>query len=357
MTSTTEKPRLNRMKRREVLLNSIAKLVGCTAVIVTVAVVFYVVIIRLESSPKVDPSYIAAAESWGNNTWTGTPKRTVDSRLGLARPANTAAEKPDSPPVPKVSPAPKIPPAPAAPPPPVAAPASVVQTLPGPQASLPGGMSGIKEKTPLIEDIVRRFLTATQVEEKLACSRDPERVRPLMEAFYKRRPLVAPVWKSLGWVLPVEEPGQRLAYAQAILADADPVSLIIEEAHDGTIRVDWESSVRYSEIEWKDFLAQRPGEPTLFRVIASRPASTDTATSGQEVIELKHPAEQGTVLGYFDKDDPNFRPLMEQLQIGNWKNVPLTLRICYPGPSTNSKAVRIATVEGKGWLILQTTRS
>jgi hypothetical protein len=42
-------------------------------------------------------------------------------------------------------------------------------------------------------------------------------------------------WKSLGWILPVEEPGYRLGYAQAVFANAEPVSLIIEEVADGTL--------------------------------------------------------------------------------------------------------------------------
>jgi hypothetical protein len=63
------------------------------------------------------------------------------------------------------------------------------------------------------------------------------------------------------------------------------------------------------------------------------------------------------VLGYFDKSDPKFGSLVEQMQLGKWKDVPLTLRLCYPMPPTplGQPSVRIAGVEGKGWLILDGT--
>ena len=210
-----------------------------------------------------------------------------------------------------------------------------------------------------IEQVVHRFFTSLSVEEKAACSRDKDRVSSLMKVYYEKHSLASATWQKLGWVLPMDEPGHRLAYAQALFDDGDPVCLIIEEIADGSILIDWESSVRYSELDWQKFISTRPDQPTLFRVIASKPIATaDTATtSGDEVIELKHPAEQGTVYAYFNRSDPQFKTLVEQLQLGNWTNVPLTLRLCYPGPTSNAKAVRIAGVEGKGWLILHNTRS
>jgi hypothetical protein len=127
----------------------------------------------------------------------------------------------------------------------------------------------------------------------------------------------------------------------------------------GDIQIDWESSVRYSELDWQEFISTRPDNPTLFRVIASKAVNSPQSSpnTGDEVIELKHPAEQGTIYAYFNRADPQFKTLVEQLQLGNWTNVPLTLRLCYPGPTSNTKTVRIAGVEGKGWLILHKSRS
>lgn len=339
MTKPIDKPRLSRIKRREEMLNSIAKLIGCTALVVTVAVVFYVIVIQLDKQgPRIDPAYVEAVESASREyRWAGTETVAKDAGLGVSRPAipKAANTKPTKA-------------------------LSLANTLPGLQsAPIVTGIANIEAKKLKIEEIVRQFFTANSVAEKAACSRDSPRVLPLMEAYYKKHQLITGVWQKLGWVLNMDEPGHRLAYAQSLFEDIDPICLIIEETDTGEIRIDWESSVRFSELDWQEFISKRPDQPTLFRVIASKPVNTSEATSGvgDEVIELKHPAEQGTVYAYFNGADPQFKTLVEQLKLGNWTNVPLTLRLCYPGPTSNTKAVRIAGVEGKGWLILHKSRS
>jgi hypothetical protein len=338
MTEPIDKPRLSRIKRREEMLNSIAKLIGCTALVVTVAVVFYVIVIQLDKQgPKVDPSYVDAVELASHQyRWTGTETVAKDAGLGVSRPT-----------LPKLTAKPSSTP-------------SLANTLPGSQ-SVPtaSGIANIEAKKPKIGAAIRQFFTANSIAEKALCSRDAERVLPLMEVYYKRHQLIVGVWQKLGWVLNMDEPGQRLAYAQSLFEDVDPVCLIIEETASGEIHIDWESSVRYSELDWQEFISTRPDQPTLFRVIASKPVNSPESffSAGDEVIELKHPAEQGTVYAYFNRADPQFKTLVEQLQLGNWTNVPLTLRLCYPGPTSNAKTVRIAGVEGKGWLILHKSRS
>ncbi len=335
MTEPTDKPRLSRVRRQEAMLNSIAKLIGCTALVVTVAVVFYVIVIQLDKAgPRIDPAYVAEAAQ--NYRWSGAELSPKDSRLGVPRPV--LAKKNEG----------RVP--------------SLTNSTLGIQSKTPpSSQIDVEALRPAIEEVVRNFFLASSVAEKAACSRDRERVQPLMEIYYQTHPLSDALWQKLGWVLPMDEPGHHLAYAQSLFADGEPVCLIIERLADSALKVDWESSVRYSELDWKEFLSTRPDHPTLFRVIASKPIGTvDAATSvsvGQEVIELKHPAEQGTVYAYFNRDDPQFRPLLDQLQSGNWTNVPLTLRLCYPGPTSNARAVRIAGVEGKGWLILHHKRS
>lgn len=334
------------------MLNGIAKLIGCIALVVTVAVVFYVTITQMDrQSPPIDPAYIeGAADPLANYRWSGAEEQAKDARLNLARPVlnpATSARVHGSESVPASVASPRY--------------ANLAETMPGPQGNTGSearpGVADLEAKRPKIEAAIRQFFTATTVEEKAACSRESSRVGPLMQNYYRSHILSAGRWQGLGWVLPMDEPGQRLAYAQTLFSDTEPVCVIIQETEDGSMLVDWESSVRYSELDWKDFLSAKPAYPTLFRVIASRPDAATIAAEappqpGQEVIELKHPAEQGTIYAYFNRDDPQFHSLLEQLRLGNWTNVPLTLRLCYPGPTSSARSVRIAAIEGKGWLIL-----
>jgi len=338
MTEPINKPRLSRTKRKEEMLNSIAKLIGCTALIVTVSVVFYVIVIQLDKlGPRVDPTYVDAVELASNQyRWSGTESVAKNKNSGVSRPT-----------LPKLATKQSTAP-------------SLANILPGSQsAKTPSGIANIETKKPRIEAAIRQFFTANSISEKALCSRDSDRILPLMQVYYKKHRLQVGVWQKLGWVLNMDEPGHRLAYAQSLFEDVDPVCLIIEETASGDIQIDWESSVRYSELDWQEFISTRPDNPTLFRVIASKAVNSPQSSpnTGDEVIELKHPAEQGTIYAYFNRADPQFKTLVEQLQLGNWTNVPLTLRLCYPGPTSNTKTVRIAGVEGKGWLILHKSRS
>lgn len=321
MTQRPPPSRTSRIRQREAMLNALAKLTGCTALVVTVAVVFYVAVTQIDRhGPRIDPSLMGEAVEAPSEQRPPAQQASSGGILGLnqlpSAPQSTADQGQDS------------------------------------------AMADARKAR--IEAAVRQFFTARTLDEKLASSRERERVRPLMEAYYQNHLLNPGAFQSLGWVMPVNEPGHHLAYAQALFANAEPLCVIVEEGSEGQVSVDWESSVHYGELEWKDFLARKPVQPVLFRVIASKvssPAEIPPDAASLEVIELRHPVEPGVLHAYFNRDDPQFSPLLEQLRLGNWTNVPLTLRISYPGPTSSARAVRIASVEGKGWLILQNRRS
>lgn len=340
------------------MINATATVLGCMALVVMIATVVRVVMVKLWESAKVNPDYVQSVyEDDLEHNWSGRVKEQPALLAGGGEPS-AAASKPAmaSPTIPEV----ELPPAASKGGSTTGASAASSPT-PAAQSSTPeaSGIQNIESKRDRIENTVRGFFEAATMEPKLAFVRDPGRVAPLMANYYNHHPIERHEWKGLGWILPVEEPGFRLGYAQAIFANAEPVSLIIEELGDGSFRVDWESSVRYSEVDWNEFIKTRPDSPKLFRVIASKPRNppSDEAPQDSEVLELKHPDDDDVIYAYFDRKDPKFQPLIQQLQTGNWKDVPLTLRLCYPGPSGGGKTARIADVEGKGWLILHGTRS
>ncbi len=330
------------------MINAVATILGCMALVVMIATVVRVVMVKLWESARVNPEYVKSVYDKDlERRWSGN----IKEQPSLLSDGGAQSQSGSTP---------RVAAAPAA----EAAPARAVAS-PGANAENPAGVAppssiqDIEHKRAKIELSVRGFFEAANVDQRLAFARDPQRVRPLMEYYYRGHPHTPLEWKALGWVLPVEEPGYRLAYAQAVFANADPVSLIIEEMTDGSFRVDWESSVRYSELDWEVFLKTQPTAPKLFRVIASKPQNLPPEASpmGSEVLEIKHPDDNDVIYAYFDRKDPKFQPLLQQLQTGNWKDVPLTLRLCFPGPTGNGKNARIADVEGKGWLILHGTRS
>lgn len=325
------------------MINAVATILGCMALVIMIATVVRVVMIKLWESARVNPEYAQSMyENDQGRHWSGNIKE-QPSLLSNPSEIRPSAEGPAS----EVT----------------AAASGVSQSsslkLIDVDTPSPTAIEDIESKRPKIEHSLRGYFEAASLDQRLAFVRDSQRVRPLMENYYRRHPYTPVEWKNLGWILPVEEEGYRFGYAQAVFANAEPVSLIIEELVDGTFRVDWESSVRYGEIDWLEFLKTQPSAPTLFRVIASKPQNIppEAAPMGSELLEIKHPDDNDVVYAYFDRKDPKFQPLLQQLQTGNWKEVPLTIRLCFPGPPGSGKNARIADVEGKGWLILHGTRS
>lgn len=203
-----------------------------------------------------------------------------------------------------------------------------------------------------IEVAVKAFFAASTWQELLAVCRDPERVGPLMKAHYQTRALVPLRWKSLLWVKPLRESGHDFYYARSEFEGHEPLHAMLE-VRDGEFRVDWESQVRHSEMDWRDFATSRPSEPRLFRVLASAWPKEEGAETRQ--IEIRHPDfDQPVLQASLEEKDPCFEGIRPQLELGSWKNVPLTLRLFYDEKASGneSNAVRIAGVEGKGWLIL-----
>jgi hypothetical protein len=351
MQVSPQRALFNRRKRNEKILNSLYKLVGYSALVAMVAALFYVVIQRNSAQSKIDAVYMEnALEGNGpdGNRWS----KIKEDQPALLSPPSPAASLPAA-----------VVKAPSTVEPDTAIPATpeeyVAPELPN-AARAVSGIADIEGKRPLIETTVRKFFEASSVAEKLAYVRDPHRVRPLMNDYYNSHPLPQVNWEALGWTLPVDEPGYRLGYVQATFERGPPSSLIVEESDTGSFAVDWESYVRYGELSWHDFLTMKPAQPTLLRVIASRSENGDDqpAGYGQEMIEIKHPDEEGSVYAALDKTNPALASMVTQLQKGNWKDVPLTLRLCYSGTASDGKIVRIAGIEGKGWLILlQPTRS
>jgi hypothetical protein len=226
------------------------------------------------------------------------------------------------------------------------------------------GIELIETKREAIGAALAGFFGAGSVEEKLRWVRDPERVRPLMMDFYASHELKGAKWAGLGWSKSVAEPGFRLGYVEAVFEAGEPVALIVEESEEGRVMVDWESSVRYGELPWREFVQAKPAKPTLLRVLVSGSGVVADGLGSENSeamrrLSVRHPSDSEPLEAVFDAKDPDLGSLVEQLESGAWKNVPVTLRLCFPGAESHAekKMARITAVEGRGWLILPQTRS
>ena len=343
MTTPSFRPRSSRTKRenkKELWLGALAKVLGAVALILMVAAVFRVAVSGLWEVPGVEEDRVVEASEVMTPLTGGSPALVSGEEKKVEEVA-----------VPKTLP--KAVPVVAKG---VGTPAVVLEEV--------SGIERIETKREAIGAALAGFFGAGSVEEKLRWVRDAERVRPLMMDFYASHELKGAKWAGLGWSKSIAEPGFRLGYVEAVFETGEPMALIVEETEQGRVKVDWESSVRYGELPWREFVQVKPSKPTLLRVLASGSGS-GSAGFGSENSELmqrlsvRHPSDLEPLEAVFDAKDPDLGSLVEQLESGAWKNVPVTLRLCFPGAESHAekKMARITAVEGRGWLILPQKRS
>ena len=342
MTTPSFRPRSSRTKRenkKDLWLGALAKVLGAVALILMVAAVFRVAVSGLWEVPgEAEEREVEATEVMTPLTG-GSP--------AVARGEESVSEVAVPKALPKAVP--------------VVAEGVGAQAVAAPEVS---GIEQIETKREAIGAALAGFFGAGSAEEKLRWVRDPERVRPLMMDFYATHELKGAKWAGLGWSKSVAEPGFRLGYVEAVFEAGEPMALIVEESEEGRVMVDWESSVRYGELPWREFLQVKPAKPTLLRVLVSGSGVVADGLGSEnseamQRLSVRHPSDSEPLEAVFDAKDPDLGSLVEQLESGAWKNVPVTLRLCFPGAESHAekKMARITAVEGRGWLILPQKRS
>ncbi|CAN5916045.1 hypothetical protein BH11VER1_BH11VER1_28550 [soil metagenome] len=215
-------------------------------------------------------------------------------------------------------------------------------------------LKDLDKRMPELAGLLEEFFEAKTIPELLPLVRDARRVRPLIEDYYARHAFKSRSFNAVTWAVPVDEPGYRFAYAEVTFNDSPPINVVVEFTDIGFL-VDWESSNHYSEIDWDDFIKSKSAEPKLFRLLVSKTGndiSEGDLAGGLMRLKLNHPIEAGDVYAIIDPKDQRFQPLLDQLKLANDKEAPVILRLFYPERATASDEVEIASVEGKGWLIL-----
>ncbi|HVJ46148.1 MAG TPA: hypothetical protein VM511_07170 [Luteolibacter sp.] len=113
-----------------------------------------------------------------------------------------------------------------------------------------------------LEPIARTFLEAKSIDEMLPVVRDRARVEPKMKAFYKAG-VTAPGMSQFNAGGSVAFRG-KLAAVSVRTGDFEIKQLAFIRTPEG-LKIDWESYVGWSEMEWRDFTAKHPEKPVLFR--------------------------------------------------------------------------------------------
>jgi hypothetical protein len=332
-----------RLKRREAAFSAFGKFVGVVSALAILGVVGVIAYKKMHMKPKLEVDYLSKVYDADGNVRTGS-QDTAEAAMEKGRyeknrsiDLSRSRQEGISGPVQRVE---------------VVDFSSTPRPPGDAESENSSGIINIEAKQDAIAAVTKEFFQSKTITEMLPLVRDARRVRPHMEDYYQRNRLDPPSWKGIGAARSTLDPGYHFAYVQVLFHDRPPSFVLVEETDKGFF-VDWESSVHYCEQDWQDFQNKRPGDPKVFRLLASKTEDGAGAGGADKVtIKLKHPKDDGVLYGSFDRNDPRFRPLLEQLDSCQWEKAPVILRLCYPGPTAAPNQVQIAGVEGKGWIIL-----
>jgi hypothetical protein len=217
-------------------------------------------------------------------------------------------------------------------------------------------------------DVLTEYLNARTVEEKLRYVRLPERVRPLMEDWYRKNPdppvTVSEVTDRAKIRAGTEESG-IIYLVQLYLEVNEPDPLTpgatrksrrwynVEEIGSGAKRdylVDWETSSGYQPMSWEQFRTERPQQPVAFRVHMTLGGDyynhefTDEEKWQYARLAIPHPLEGMVFLfhGYIETKSQAWRDL--QSCDGS-----LILRLRYPANSLSADQVIVDGLEHNSW--------
>lgn len=202
------------------------------------------------------------------------------------------------------------------------------------------------------EEVLGRFLKASDWKKRALLVRDKSRVMPLMSSFYVKNvdgPMpydsiveaadISPQFSE--HVVVFEGGGRRLA--------------TVEHTVDGPL-VDWESFVGHGEMAWSDFLEGRSAAPVLFRVLVSPAGHYENGFGNPAELacySLRNISEPGAkvVYGYVSKTSPMAREVEYWMQKSNDATVPMILKLKFPPDAPVDFQVWIHQFVQSGWVV------
>ncbi|MEO1857421.1 MAG: hypothetical protein ABGY95_08685 [Rubritalea sp.] len=227
----------------------------------------------------------------------------------------------------------------------------------------PNGALSFDEKLEIRNSTIAAYLAATTIEEKAQFVRDPERVIPLMEQYYKKFPMEPEQIRSRFMESAVMEKGGVLWRVRARDKNTHgSLHLLVETRDDGVSLVDWETDVIYQPSDWSTFKSTKSIEPHVFRALVQI-AQLD-GFHGFEFAEYnKFRCFKVTLIGsddylwaYTEIGSPEDDKMVKLITSGGRRNInikqplPVMLELRYPLNGQSVRCVHLSKLIQAGWL-------
>lgn len=199
----------------------------------------------------------------------------------------------------------------------------------------------------ILDEIARvldGYCTATTVEEKARFARHPERVKPLMEAYYAEHEFDPRSGALLVEQVQVPMDTRSFTIFRAQF-DEGPLKLFLAEIdNDLGVRIDWESDVCYQPIPIEEMLVQKPVTPTDIRVMVTPDhhyAFEFSDSEKYQCLKLTFRDSGDYLFGYVKRKSKTEKDLYNVFSRSQSGVEPMLLSVSYPENAHSDRAVLI----------------
>lgn len=198
------------------------------------------------------------------------------------------------------------------------------------------------------DDIVKKFLSVRKVEDFEALVRFPETTMPKIRKWYKKHHLEPTLVKEVGYGGRVTVKGKMASLA--LQMDDYSLRQIALERTKAGYRVDWESWVSWTEMDWDELFDKRPVEPVTVMVRCSLDTYYNRYFRDDSkwlAVKMTNPGSDRTLYGYVDRGDPTLMRLIGDLGANPTAAI---LKIRYPKDAVAGNQAIITKHILNGWV-------
>jgi hypothetical protein len=199
--------------------------------------------------------------------------------------------------------------------------------------------------------ILQRFFQCSTTKAMLQFVRDPSRVEPLMEKYYRENGEMKPIELSQPLAETTSMVHKQFLMGAIEYKDFSQHTVILEKTADG-FRVDWESFVGYCDMSWDAFKKARPKEPKLFRAILKPTIYWNNAFTDQtkwRSYRLTDQDSQHTLWGYAELASETNDRISQALVGAPNAQINCVLMLSYPEDAKDDSQVQITKYLETGW--------
>jgi hypothetical protein len=218
----------------------------------------------------------------------------------------------------------------------------------------------VRAATVLVEEVERVIaanLRAESVEELLPLVRDPERVRPMIEATWAAEPRRPMKFVRMSLFEPAVLSDRPFWMLRVEVEEGEAQSLLVEQTGETGVKVDWETHVCYQPMSWDRFVSELPASEALdFRLWAEPDSLFSHEFSGEGrwvCYRLTAKDSDGYLFGYVQAESEVAARLGELSRISPGRKATVILRLRRPPGSASPRGVVIEEVVAPRWILVE----